>query len=129
MSKSIKYVVNEKKRTVVAIMEDTRNDVVYYLANKDPYYTWRMTDSFFFDMKEKYVGVAKCHEKDEFSPDYGKLIARTRLLVKYYEDFNNRLNYYLEERTKAMTDLMIKPLNHYNNLLRNKIELEKEAQM
>lgn len=126
MSKPIKYFVDAKERVVVAVMEDTTFDVENLLFSKRVALTSIVYDNEAYWLKNKYVGIARCHEDDEFDILLGKEIAKKRLLFNYYEDFTKKLYDYRKEVNKRLDNVCRKPTLHFDNLIDNMIDLEKK---
>lgn len=110
MFPEIKYIVNEEKRTVVAVAIGCERDALDEILKSD--YTAKVLLAINFgDMNnvpiidkelilpDKFIGVAHCHPEDEFDFEVGKKIA-TRKLHKSYnkakrnvvKNFANRVN-------------------------------------
>ena len=93
---AIKYYVNEEKRQVIGVLSNTRWDAVNKI-NK----MIRDTD-FCFCPCEKYMMptefrvVVQCDERDEFDPEVGKKIAKTRILDRYYPALDKRVNKFFD---------------------------------
>lgn len=121
MSKSIKYVVDEKKRVIVAIMEDTAEDAILYMYRKRFF-----LDIFPFEvrMKDKYVGVARCCEEDEFDVNLGKELAKKRVLEKYYTDFLKAIDEMKRTIDEHFEKTIVKPMHHLQNIIKDRQELE-----
>lgn len=122
MSEPIKYFINKEKGIIVAVLEDCKDDFFYYMLTKDPAVPISEECPL---MREKYIGKAKCCSSDNFDEEYGKELARTRLLLKYYEDFTKCFYCYKENRIKRIMELSRKPIVHYEHLVDRMIELEK----
>lgn len=122
MSEPIKYFINKEKGIIVAVLEDCEDDFYDYMLTKDPAFS--ILDEH-LPMREKYIGKAKCCSSDNFDEEYGKELARTRLLLKYYEDFTKCFYCYKENRIKRVMELSKKPIAHYEHLVNRMIELEK----
>ena len=109
----IKYIVNEEKRTIVAVIEfdkmqetfkysenilDRMDDILACLKGNRNGYTknyWKKYSKMFFP---QYMSAkAKCSPEDEWDEDYGKALARMRLVEKIH---NYRSNSY-----KIISDL------------------------
>lgn len=123
MSKPIKYVVNEKKRVIVAIMEDTEEDAIWYMYKKRFF-----LDVFPFEprmkMKKNYVGLARCCEEDEFDVKLGKELAKKRVLEKYYTDFLKAIDRMKRPIDEHFEKTMSKPRRHLQNIIKDRQELE-----
>ena len=124
MSKSIKYFINEKEKVVVAVMEDTTFDVENLLFSKRVALPSIFYDKEAYWLKDKYVGIARCHKDDEFDLFLGKEIAKKRLLFNYYEDFTKKLYRYKKDVNERIENICRKPCAHLDNIVNNMVELE-----
>lgn len=92
----IKYFINEEKRQVIGLLENTRWDAARKIDKMI-----RDTD-FCFCPSEKYMMpdefrvVVQCDERDEFDPEVGKKIAKKRLLDRYYPALDKRVNKFFD---------------------------------
>lgn len=86
----ITYIIDRKKRTVVAYMEHCEYDVIFSIRNIVN------TDLGYLDeikalnlnrymINDTYRGKAKCAPEDEWNVEEGMRIARNRLLEKYWK--------------------------------------------
>lgn len=86
----IRYYVNEKKRTVSAVLggvgENVKGDALKYYFKGSGYFIKPFPYIQSFYINDKYVGVAKCHPDDAFDVETGKEIAKAKCLSKYYRD-------------------------------------------
>ena len=93
---AIKYFVNEEKRQVIGLLENTRWDAYNKICK-----ILRDTD-FCFVPNEKYMMpaeyrvVVQCDPSDEFSVDEGKKIAKKRILDRYYPALYKRVDKFRE---------------------------------
>ena len=93
---AIKYFVNEEKRQVIGLLENTRWDAFNKICK-----TVRDTD-FCVVPHEKYMMpsefrvVVTCDPRDEFDVEVGKKIAKERLLKNYYASLDKRVNKFLD---------------------------------
>lgn len=105
----IKYIVNKEKRTVVAVIEFEKNEETF--VNSSYIYddlNWafsrlKKSEDFVYNKKNKQVKMekmyfprymsakAKCNLEDEWNEEYGKQLARQRLIEKIH---NYRSNSY-----------------------------------
>jgi len=77
----IKYLVNEEKRTVTAVITDCKYDLETFIYLNDVRnYLPRKFDLF---IRPSYIGVAVCAESDTFDVEKGKEIARRKAVKKY----------------------------------------------
>ena len=97
---AIKYVVNEEKRTVTAILEGTKFDCVNRINNKLHNTDWEIDK---WDvpknllMPEKFVATVRCDERDTFNAEFGKNRARKIVLDNYYKSMDKHLGNFREE--------------------------------
>lgn len=97
----IKYIINKEKRTVVAVIEFGKNEetfknssyiyddlhwAIHHLKKSENKISKEFkinTDKMFFP---KYMSAkAKCSPEDEWDEEYGKQLARQRLVEKIYK--------------------------------------------
>ena len=92
----IKYFVNEEKRQVIGLLEDTRWDAINKI-NK-----MMLDTGFCVCMGEKYImpsdfrAVVTCDPADEFDVEVGKQIAKKRILERYYTALDKRIDKFRE---------------------------------
>lgn len=94
---AIKYVVNEKKRSVTAILEGTQYDAVNRINNRLHNTDWGIdvNDSpEKFIMPDKFVATIFCDERDEFNVKFGKRRAKKVVLDNYYKSMNKRIKHF-----------------------------------
>jgi hypothetical protein len=87
----VKYLINEKKRTISAYFAGGESAVVDCLFQQveryDPnsdfsdFYADAVTDTM-NSFSGTFVGIARCHPEDEWNEDIGKNIARTKLMSR-----------------------------------------------
>lgn len=102
----MQYIIGEDNRTVVAVMKGTENDVLDYIASKDKglaalagrrivdgVSVYDTPENVPVDLKIRntYVGVARCSEKDVFDPEKGKDIAKNKALIKHHKAMQKKL--------------------------------------
>lgn len=104
----IEYIINKEKKTVVAKFNckghNDRGAWMYYIMN----HVWKLIDKYSFDYSLKhyvlekeldkldgrFYGIAHCSDKDTFDINFGKELAKKRLLKKYYKvqmNYENKL--------------------------------------
>ncbi len=88
MPSNIRYQVNPEKRTVACYLTDCENDIFYAFNPKENSVIWDLNVD--WKIKDRYVGVAKCSEDDTFDEEFGKKLARNRMLKEYYKDVSDR---------------------------------------
>lgn len=92
----IKYFINEEKRQVIGLLEDTRWDAVRKI-NK----MIRDTDFCFcpnekYMMPDEYRAVVQCDPRDEFSVEEGKKKAKERIMKRYYPALDKRVSKFFD---------------------------------
>ena len=97
----IKYYVNERKKTVVAVMNDCKKQVLNEVFKSIGYLTPAALDL----LKDTYRGKSKCIGDDVFDPIKGMQIAREHMLAKYYTDYFEMLFKYSAATFKRAQDL------------------------
>ena len=95
------YFINEEKKVVVCIVDKTKhlfNDFV-----EENFEIWPCDSSFFekLEMPNKFTGVARCSENDEWNPETGKLIAFSRMKDNLNKSFFKRANTYVNFLDRA----------------------------
>ena len=137
MNTDIKFVVNEEKRTVVAIVNGCSTDAIYAILKADNsaniLNTFEPKEEVFYDeygcpeisllanprymMEDTFVGVAKCHPEDEFSVDVGKRIAARKL----HKTYNKAKKAVIKEYLKR-ANMLVDGLEMAINKIDKKIE-------
>lgn len=84
----MRYIVNEEKRTVVALMENCQSDLIQYLNKKIPDADFLISGLSSYSGKtlnidDTYRGIAKCSPEDVFDEEVGKTLASRRAQEKY----------------------------------------------
>lgn len=93
---AIKYFVNEEKRQVIGVLEETQFDAINKI-NK-----MMMDTDFCFCAGKKYMmpsefkAVVQCDPMDEFNVDEGKTIAKKRILERYYASLDKKISKFRE---------------------------------
>ena len=113
------YIVDEKKRKVVAYVEGTKYELVNFISeNKGILPDW-------FDMPklhnkllmpDKFVGIATCSPDDECNPEIGKLIAYHRMKTNMSKSFFKHAETYYKLMLKKI-DETVDLINIYGNKL------------
>lgn len=113
------YIVDEKKRKVVAYVEGTKYELVNFISeNKGILPDW-------FDMPklhnkllmpDKFIGIATCSPDDEWNPEVGKLIAYHRMKTNMSKSFFKHAETYYKLMLKKV-DETIDLINIYGNKL------------
>lgn len=113
------YIVDEKKRKVVAYVEGTKYELVNFISeNKGILPNW-------FDMPklhnkllmpDKFVGIATCSPDDEWNPEIGKLIAYHRMKTNMSKSFFKHAETYYKLMLKKVNET-VDLINIYGNKL------------
>ena len=125
-SDKARFIVNEEKRKVVCIFENTDNMFIDY-ANKNlqikPIQGIFYGRNFYnqLRMPNRFVGVATCSPDDEFSVENGKLIAFSRAKDKVQKSFFKRANLYVNTLDKWLNE-SIDCINRYGSKLETNTE-------
>lgn len=119
----MKYIINEDKKVVVAIIEETKYDVINYIkANyKEPVNFGNMYDKLL--LNETYKGIARCHPDDKFDAEKGKMIARARAIYKHDLAFNKAVKKYFDIKTAILKKIK----KHSNEKLIDATKKKEEA--
>lgn len=133
-----KFYVNEKERTIACVITQLGDIPVRELLNvfwTDLMVKYDTAPISFLSSKNKwndmcelknsYVGVAKCHPEDEWNEETGKLIAFSRAKTALYKAFFNKAN----ELIKKIDHIMFEYIEGFNrfglSLDNSKSNLEK----
>lgn len=92
----IKYYINEEKREVIAIAQNTALDA--YISFYRKFYNFLCIPNLdqVMLMPDSFKAVVKCDPADVFDPEVGKKIAKKRLKDRYWQSRNKAI-----ERGKA----------------------------
>ena len=126
----MKYIVKEDEKVVVAIMEDTRDDVIDFLFGKKNHVKYVEPSFMTIDtltLKDQYIGVAKCNDVDIFDVEKGKKLAKTRARVKHDRDFFKGVRKYACSLREGYQDLMEKSNAKFYKALKYLDEAEREV--
>jgi hypothetical protein len=94
----VEYVINENKKTIVAILNDTDGDAINYICKRIyELGTVGITDWDRYSIPKKFVGVAKCDPRDTFDIETGKIIAKKKCLDKYYKSLDKAILRYAND--------------------------------
>ena len=113
------YIVDEKKRKVVAYVEGTKYELVNFISeNKGILPDW-------FDMPKlhdklllpnKFIGIATCSPDDVWNPEIGKLIAYHRMKTNMSKSFFKHAETYYRLMLKKINET-VDLINIYGNKL------------
>lgn len=105
---AIRYIVNEEKRTVVAVIDncacDAWNVIRKMTTNGVFAYAPLLTNK--YDIDNTFVGVAKCNPEDAWDVNVGKELARKRVISKHDKAVREALMKFHKEIVNLMIDNM-----------------------
>lgn len=109
---SCHFIVKEDERKVICIIENTKNDVLYFI-NK--YLSWIDKDMHtklckMIKMPSTFVGVATCAPEDTWDEKIGRKIAYYKAKYKYVISFFKRANALIDELDKRLAKIE----HHFN---------------
>lgn len=114
---NIKYSVNKEKRTCACYLENCENELTDSLPSDKLFVLNAL--GVLPTIKNRYVGVAKCAQKDDFDEDFGKTLARNRMLRKYYKDCIDAY-YNVRGELSTLEDFLTKEVSFYIDRLAKK---------
>lgn len=113
----IKYIVKEKEKVVVAIIDNCSLDAVQKIFKRVPSIgdlSTNSTDSVealdldIAIMPSKFVGVAKCDNEDNFDEAKGKELAASRAKEKYHRCLKRTVNNWVNKQRKKLNNVEMK---------------------
>lgn len=93
---AIKYFVNEEKKQVIGLLENTRWDAVNKISKMMRDTDFCVVPSNKYQMPNEFRTVVQCDERDPFDPEVGKKIAKQRILDRYYPALHKRVGKFRE---------------------------------
>ena len=93
---AIKYFVNEEKRQVIGLLENTRWDAYNKIDKMVRDTDFCLAASNKYAMPNEFRVIVQCDERDEFNPEVGKNIAKKRILDRYYAALDKRVDKFRE---------------------------------
>lgn len=102
---AIKYFVNEEKRQVIGVLENTRWDAVNKISKMIRDTEFCVVPNEKYLMPNEFRAVVQCDDRDEFNPEIGMAIAKERILKRYYPALDRRVNKF-EKAAKAFNEKM-----------------------
>lgn len=87
----IKYFVNEQKRQVIAVLENTRYDACNKIEKMIAETEFCVVPSAKYLMPGQFKVTVTCDPRDEFNVEVGKNIAKKRILKNYYASLDKRV--------------------------------------
>lgn len=114
-----RYIVNEEKRTIVCLIENTEDmftrfadsnfdipwDCVSFIWDKNNSKSKHMFDK--LRMPKRFWGIATCAEDDEWDVEKGKFLAFTRAKDKLNNSFFKRANLYINTFDKSLNNAVL----------------------
>ena len=125
-----KFFVDEEKRTVVCVIENTRNIVhdffsldIYDVSNKSTPIIFKVNDALWARLKlpDRFIGKAVCAPEDEWNEEAGRLIAFDRAKMKLNTSFFKRAQLLVDAVDTAFGE-MVSRVNEYGERLSNGAE-------
>lgn len=123
-----RYIVNEDKRKVICLIENTENMFIAFANNNleipcDCYNTvWtpvKNSSKHFYRklrMPKRFWGIATCAENDEWDVEKGKLLAFSKAKDKLNTSFFKRANFYINTLDRSLNRATTL-LNNFGNKL------------
>lgn len=105
--KDCKFIVNPEKRTVVCIIEHTRHKCVDFINFNMPEYVYLGQIVKKGWMPDRFVGIARCGENDEWNEDFGRELAYRRAKEKFNRSFFKHANSVLNDLDDALDNLAV----------------------
>ena len=88
---AIKYFVNEEKRQVIGLLENTRWDAYNKISKMIRDTDFCVAPNEKYMMPSEFKAIVQCDPKDEFSVEEGMKIAKKRILDRYYPALDKRV--------------------------------------
>jgi hypothetical protein len=92
----IKYFVNEEKKQVIGLLENTRWDAYNKICKMVRDTDFCVVPNEKYMMPSEFRVVVQCDDRDEFDPEVGKNIAKKRILDRYYPALDKRVNKFFD---------------------------------
>ena len=93
---AIKYYVNEEKRQVIGLLDNTQWDAYNKICKLMRDTDFCLAPSKKYMMPVEFRAVVQCDPEDEFSVEEGKKIAKKRILDRYYPSLHKRMDKFRE---------------------------------
>ena len=88
----IKYFINEEKRQVIGLLEDTRWDAYNKISKMIRDTDFCVAPNEKYMMPTEFKAIVQCDPGDEFNVEEGMRIAKQRILDRYYSALDKRVN-------------------------------------
>ena len=92
----IKYFVNEEKRQVIAVLENTKWDAYNKIEKMIADTEFCLVPGGKYLMPSQFKVTVTCDPRDEFDAEVGKKIAKKRVLKNYYASLDKRVGKFRE---------------------------------
>lgn len=89
---AIKYFVNEEKRQVIGLLEDTTWDAYNKISKIVRDTEFCVVPNKKYMMPHSFRAIVKCDPSDDFNVEEGMRIAKKRILDRYYAALDKRVN-------------------------------------
>ena len=93
---AIKYFVNEEKRQVIGVLENTRWDAYNKISKMIRDTDFCVAPNEKYMMPSEFKAIVQCDPADEFSVEEGMKRAKQRILDRYYPALDKRVNKFLD---------------------------------
>ena len=111
----MRHFVNEDKRTVTTVIEDTENDVrrmLQKMEGADGINEYVMVMAYCSYLPNTFIGIAKCHPEDEFDIQKGIEISKAKAKKKYHKavmrelcNFANKLEHFADNIDRKVDEI------------------------
>lgn len=88
---AIKYFINEEKRQVIGLLENTRYDAINKIEKMLGDTEFCFCGGKKYLMPSEYRAVVQCDPRDEFSVEEGKKKAKERIMKRYHPALDKRV--------------------------------------
>lgn len=92
----IKYFVNEEKRQVIGLLEDTQWDAYNKICKMVKDTDFCVVPHEKYMMPSEFRTVVQCDDRDVFDPEVGKKKAKERILNRYYPALDKRVSKFFD---------------------------------
>ncbi len=112
---AIKYFVNEEKRQVIGLLENTRWDAYNKISKMIRDTDFCVAPNEKYMMPSEFKAVVQCDPADEFNVEEGKRIAKRRILDRYYPALDKRVNKFVNAVYVLNSIVFDNPVSDENN--------------
>lgn len=115
--KNCKFYVDKESKKVVCVIPKTELMAVKFIEATSSIHIYHLDDNIAdkLVMPRQFVGIATCHEEDEFDEETGKLIAYNKARHKLNCSLFKRLNVYAKYLDNKLIDF-IDDCNNYGEM-------------